>query len=631
MKLTAVLSLRDNYTDALKRATRETIRFRNEVAKTKKVLDTTFKNKHKLDMDTKPAQAQLTKIDKALFLLKDNYIKVNIQINNFEKAQKQQSKLQEMLKKLQKAPLTIAVKLGKLAVGPFLSLLKATANQARKIMEDALQGAASLEQSSLSIEHMIAVNNKGMSTDKVKQEAADYMARFRSQAELSSFDTGQVQKAGVRAISIAQGNTNEATNLMRLAGDMAAVAPGKSLEEALEALGQLKKGAAEGLGEFGFYVDEASIRAAGNDMRKVQSVKGVALGDMFKGGGAAAGETATGLWTGIRNSLKNSVADMGKETLEILKPELKSWANFINSDGFRSMFKAGSNMMAGLAKAVTERMEKIRGWLESSFFGNEEFKNLSLREKLTVALDELKKGFNDWYREEGAGLFSSITSGAVSVLEQAAPVFGEIGLKIGASIGKGLVEGLGNIVKDHPFLSAIAVGLGVTAVGGPVAGLVASAVTLPVAALGKSLDRVEERRNERELARKEIRERMNNSTPEQPFLPDTTWGGRPEGRTFIHDIRDRFRGFFIDKGLMDPPKPKAIGISRVPYDNYPALLHQNERVLTAQEARNADNRTPVTINLVAGKQVDPDLNKLLGALRSAVEAAGFNMAPGGAA
>jgi len=32
----------------------------------------------------------------------------------------------------------------------------------------------------------------------------------------------------------------------------------------------------------------------------------------------------------------------------------------------------------------------------------------------------------------------------------------------------------------------------------------------------------------------------------------------------------------------------ASGLTRVPYDNYPALLHQGERVLTAQETRQAD-------------------------------------------
>lgn len=40
----------------------------------------------------------------------------------------------------------------------------------------------------------------------------------------------------------------------------------------------------------------------------------------------------------------------------------------------------------------------------------------------------------------------------------------------------------------------------------------------------------------------------------------------------------------------------AYGLDRVPYDNFPSLLHEGERVLTAREARAQDRQTP-TINI----------------------------------
>lgn len=44
---------------------------------------------------------------------------------------------------------------------------------------------------------------------------------------------------------------------------------------------------------------------------------------------------------------------------------------------------------------------------------------------------------------------------------------------------------------------------------------------------------------------------------------------------------------------------KAFGMDRVPYDNYPALLHQDERVLTAREAREQDGgrKSPIQITI----------------------------------
>lgn len=46
-------------------------------------------------------------------------------------------------------------------------------------------------------------------------------------------------------------------------------------------------------------------------------------------------------------------------------------------------------------------------------------------------------------------------------------------------------------------------------------------------------------------------------------------------------------GWYDDGGNFHP---YAFGIRRVPYDNFPALLHQDERVMTAQEARSADRK-----------------------------------------
>ena len=39
----------------------------------------------------------------------------------------------------------------------------------------------------------------------------------------------------------------------------------------------------------------------------------------------------------------------------------------------------------------------------------------------------------------------------------------------------------------------------------------------------------------------------------------------------------------------------AVGLDYVPYDNFPALLHQGERVLTAAEARSERSAPSITI------------------------------------
>ena len=66
----------------------------------------------------------------------------------------------------------------------------------------------------------------------------------------------------------------------------------------------------------------------------------------------------------------------------------------------------------------------------------------------------------------------------------------------------------------------------------------------------------------------------------------------------------------------------AFGLKRVPYDNYVALLHQDERVLTASEARAADNTAarPVTVTFTGPITIsqNSDIDTLAGKLADAI-------------
>jgi hypothetical protein len=625
MKLTAVLSLTDNYTDTLKQAIKKTQEFRDETEKTKKALEETFGQKYEINMNTKEAATDLKTVQKSLKDMDHTNVFVSLQLKE-PKGSDWKEKLVKAGAKVALGILSAFMKVVKLMFQP-LKLLSHTA----QLVTASIKGAAAMERNVLSVEHLIAANNKGLPAEAVKKRAADYMKTYRSSPELASFDSEEVQKAGTRAVGIAMGDTSEASNLLRLAGDMAAVTPGKSLEDALDALAELKKGEADAMEDFGFRTTESKIKAAGKNMGKVTSRNGVALSDMFAGGGKKAGESAEGLWKSITNALKDGIGDMGRKTLDALKPELKNWAAFLRSDGFQKMITAGSELLSGLAQGVTQRSEQLRGWLESTFFNNEEFGKLDLKDKITMVLDKVKTGFNDWFKKEGKDFFQNIVNDLIQVFADAAIKFGEVGTTIGKSIGRGMIEGLGEVAKDHPVLSSLTIGTAATSVGGPVVGAAAAGTALVISSAGGFMDQVEERKKVRELGKNAAWEKSKNSSPEAPFLPDTALSGKPKGRNFLHDGRDWVWGHLIDMGLMDAPKPKAIGLPRVPYDNYPAMLHQNERVLTAQEARSMDRSgSPVVINLAAGKTADPDIGRLMAALKQAVEAAGFNMAPGGA-
>ena len=69
----------------------------------------------------------------------------------------------------------------------------------------------------------------------------------------------------------------------------------------------------------------------------------------------------------------------------------------------------------------------------------------------------------------------------------------------------------------------------------------------------------------------------------------------------------------------------AYGLDRVPYDNYAALLHEGERVLTAREAREMDRKTssPIQITVTGNWSVrtDEDVDAIAAAILRKVELA----------
>lgn len=635
MKLTAVLSLTDNYTDTLKQAIKKTQEFRDETEKTRKALEETFGQKYEISMNTTEAATDLKKVRKSLQDMEQTNVFVSLQVKE-PKGADWKDKLVKAGAKVATGILSAFMKVVKLMFQP-LKLLSHTA----QLVTASIKGAAAMERNVLSVEHLIAANNKGLPAEAVKKRAADYMKSYRSSPELASFGSEEVQKAGTRAIGIAMGETGEAGNLLRLAGDMAAVTPGKSLEDALDALAELKKGEADAMEDFGFQTTESKVKAAGKNMGKVTSRNGVALADMFAGGGKKAGESTQGLWTSITNALKDGIGDMGRKTLDALKPELKNWAAFLRSDGFQKMLTAGSDLLSGLAQGVAQRSEQLRGWLESTFFNNEEFGKLDLKDKITLVLDKLKTGFNDWFKKEGKDMIASIGAEGSVFMAAITSTFSSIGLKIVLSLGDGLTQGMETIIKDHPFLTALGYGAAGAGIGGILGPLGAGLGFL--GGFGGSLleslvlNWMDSDSSASPKSATPSKQRTDMGPGAGPMSTPGPGGKPPSAPSVIYNPKSIQTPYLQPAPTPGPPASlplyynHAIGLPRVPYDNYPAMLHQNERVLTAQEARSMDRSgSPVVINLTAGKTADPDIGRLMAALKQAVEAAGFNMAPGGA-
>ncbi len=161
-----------------------------------------------------------------------------------KKIQKVDSKVEKLRKRLQK--------LGKMKVKPKVdvddrasgkigklsSKLKKLAITAAAIKGVTAGGRAiwnagtTLENQQVSMTHFLGGD---------KKKSASFMKDLRENANKTPFETGEVVQAGTRAIQIAEGDTRSAMEMVRLAEDMAALTPGKTISDAMEALADAKE------------------------------------------------------------------------------------------------------------------------------------------------------------------------------------------------------------------------------------------------------------------------------------------------------------------------------------------------------------------------------------------------------
>ena len=84
------------------------------------------------------------------------------------------------------------------------------------------------------------------------------------------------------------------------------------------------------------------------------------------------------------------------------------------------------------------------------------------------------------------------------------------------------------------------------------------------------------------------------------------------------------------RGNPQRSRPHAYGLNRVPFDGYPALLHQGERVQTAEEVRRSERRTAPAVQITGNQfsvRSEEDIDAI--AARLAEEIAARSLAYGG--
>ena len=180
-----------------------------------------------------------------------------------------------------------------------------------------------LQQQQISMRHFIGVSNAGMDSAALDKMTSDYMEQLQKNANYTPFSQGEVMEAGTRALSVADGDTKKAMEFVKLAEDMAALNPGKTVMDAMEALADANVVEMERLKEFGFKMSADDFKAAGGDLFAMTDSKGRSLQGFYAGGAEKLSTSGAGLWSTITGNLESGVQQGGLKMLEALMPALQ--------------------------------------------------------------------------------------------------------------------------------------------------------------------------------------------------------------------------------------------------------------------------------------------------------------------
>lgn len=295
------------------------------------------------------ATKELAKIRKEAMLLNAKRIALNIKNTSTASIARLGRKLKDITKKRWEARVGVKDKASG-ALSKIKGMLGVLA--AGVVIKATVQSGMELEQQKVSMEHFMGVGNKDKSQAQIKSMTNDYIKQLRANANATPFETGEVIKAGTRALTISGGDTKQSMRMVKLAEDMAASDPNKSIGDAIEALADAKMGEFERLKEFGYKGTKEDFDKAGGDFFKMKSKDGQTLDGLFGGLAAKQAKTSSGMMSTIIGNIGNVKQNIGTGILDGIKPVLGQAVNLFARLGDNAGKMLGIKIGSGISNII---------------------------------------------------------------------------------------------------------------------------------------------------------------------------------------------------------------------------------------------------------------------------------------
>lgn len=212
--------------------------------------------------------------------------------------------------------------------------------------------------------------------------------------------------------------------------------------------------------------------------------------------------------------------------------------------------------------AATKRMtDRVKTYLKNHFTNNPEFNKITTLEgKIKFVFDDIMKTFRTWYDGGGRDKVTKISEDIVNTLSealQASQPLIDAAIKIGSAVAEGVIKGLMTTIEENPTAARIFLGITGASMGsrfGPYGALALGAAGVMAPDMVSA-----------------VQDWQDQSKPTYDKINSTI-----AGSSFKQDL---------SKPLWKQLLPGfATGLDRVPYDDFPARLHEGEMVLTKEQA-----------------------------------------------
>jgi hypothetical protein len=249
------------------------------------------------------------------------------------------------------------------------------------------------------------------------------------------------------------------------------------------------------------------------------------------------GDTTLGVWNQIKETTSVALRQIGDPAVKIVKPFLDDANRALQSGKLSPYIKFGQDMASGIAEGFVTVAKGVGKWIDD-IVNNPEFQKLdTIGAKFQFVLDTVYTTIDNWYAEDGQALLYKVGNGLVDVLivavENNLPRITALGLKVGGAFAAGIADA----ITANSIAKAALEG------------------KAPKLNLKTGIDAVKS---------------TGIGSPGPPLSPR---GFNDLVKIGARKAMDLFGG-----------NKKAVGVSRVPRDNYPIMAHEGEKLLTKQEA-----------------------------------------------